>query len=117
MRIQDCFEVEGLQLENGAAVLSGTYDPRVPPVDNIKIATLLIEAPEGSVFIRINGELYQKKEGRWARLETQAGIRTAINEGDSLLIENEMQYSVYANTFKIDGDLVIEGKGELIIHE
>ena len=114
MRIQNFFEVEGLQFENGAAVFTGSYDPRQPPAEK---AVELLAAPESSVFIQNTGELFRKKEGRWLRLEVIAGVRTKVDSGDILTIESGHQYNVHNGTFTLDGTLNIEGNGELIIHE
>lgn len=118
MRKRDFFEIDGIELPDGVSVTSGNYDPRTPPPEKV---TFLSEMADGSVFIYKSGIFFQKRSNVWTDITALAapevGQPFVIESGTTLVIGQDRQYNIYVDEFIIDGDLTIEGNGELIVHE
>lgn len=85
----DFFEVEGILLEGGAAVFSGSADPSIA----------LLQAPVGSMYLRTDGTTWKKigpLQNEWQMEQLQS---TAIDRN----LDGGGAFTVYAPSTSFDG--------------
>lgn len=107
---QDIFEIEEILLEGGAAITSGDGDP----------AVLALDYPSGTVYLRTNGQVWQKQVGapsNWLQLTAngKVGNPKRVKVGETVVVEDGRQLLVRAQTFLIEGTLILEGDADLSV--
>ena len=109
MPLTKAFELDEILLNDLVGVIAGTDNPTISGVD----------APVGTLYIRNNGELFQKQAGdifQWdlktssaGAVDIQSGIDTIIS-GEIFTIEERRQ-SIVNGVFSVlgDGSLILNG--------
>ena len=91
MSFERAFEVDELLLAEATSVLTGASDP----------SSALIDRPVGSLYIRTNGELWQKASSPpngWIKLEAGANTGESFGNADGGLAD-----SIYGGVTPVDG--------------